>query len=240
MGKMYENVVYDVFHDLKADIYVNTESEKTILYIHGGGLENGDKSFGDMLKEFCSSGYSVISVEYRMYPAAKFPDFLEDCALGIKFSVDNADKFGYGKKMVVVGCSAGAYIALMLYFDEKYLGKHGLSAKDLHGFLIDSAQPTTHFNVLRERGLPTFAIRVDDAAPLYHIEKKDYGSPLYIITYESDIFCRKEQNEVLCKTLQSYGVEHKFFILNGTHCSGEFRDENGEIRLFAIVNEMFK
>ena len=238
MGKKYEDVVYDSERDLKMDIYADEESENTVFYIHGGGLECGDKTFGPMLGELCSSGFSVISVDYRLYPRAKFPEFIEDCAKALSFTVENRKKYGYGGKIVIVGGSAGAYISLMLYFDERYLKKYGLSAKDFHGFLIDSAQPTTHFNVLRERNLPTCAVRVDDAAPIYFIENKNYGALLYIVTYENDMFCRKEQNEMLDKTLQSYGVGHKFFVLAGGHCSGEWPDEKGEIRLLSIIDEM--
>ena len=94
-------------------------------------------------------------------------------------------------------------------------------------------------NVLREKGIETYAIRVDETAPIYFINKKYYGSKLYIVTYTNDMFCRKEQNEMLDKTLTSYGVEHEFYILEGTHCSGEQTDKNGQIKLLPIVEKLF-
>ena len=50
------------------------------------------------------------------------------------------------------------------------------SMKDIAGYLHDTPQPTTHFNILRERGIDTKAIRVDEAAPLYYIDR-DFEAP---------------------------------------------------------------
>ena len=239
MNTVIKDVFYGKNEVQKLDIYIGT-SRNTIVYIHGGGLEAGSKDgLPPLLEEFIKRDYSVISVNYSLYPDAKFPDFIEDCALALKFVKDNAELYGYGENICVIGGSAGAYISLMLYFDEHYLGQYGLSAKDFYGFLIDSAQPTAHYNVLREKGLETYAIRVDETAPIYFLNKKDYGSKLYIVTYTNDIFCRKEQNEMLDKTLTSYGISHEFYILEGTHCSGEQVDKNGQIKLLPIVEKLF-
>ena len=44
---------------------------------------------------------------------------------------------------------------------------------------------------------------------------------------------------MLDKTLKSYSVEHEFYILEGTHCSGEQIDKNGQIKLLPIVEKLF-
>lgn len=239
MPKTYADIPYGEKPAQKLDIIVG-ESDKTVVYIHGGGLTGGDKKTDfPLIKELSKKGYSIVSVGYTLYPEAKFPDFINDCALALRFIVDNAEKYGYGDKISIVGGSAGAYITLMLFFDERYLSAVGLTTSDFVGFLSDSAQPTTHFNVLKERGEPTYAIRVDAAAPLYFIKEKNYGAKLFVVTYTDDMFCRKEQNEVLDKTLISYGVEHEFFLLDGGHCSGEWEDENGTVRLVPIVEKLF-
>ena len=238
--KVIKNVSYGEKPFQKADIYVG-DLINTVIYIHGGGLESGSKDDNNaMIEELLKKGCSVISVNYSLYPDTKFPEFIQDCALALRFIKDNVKTYGYGDKICVVGCSAGAYISLMLYFDERYLGQYGLAAKDFYGFLIDSAQPVSHFNVLRERGIEPFAIRVDDTAPIYFLRKKDYKSKLYIVAYSDDMFCRKEQNEMFDKTLTSYGISHEFYVLEGRHCSGEQIDENGEIKLVPLVEQLFE
>ena len=235
--RSYINVAYGQKHSNKLDVFVNQRQE-TVVYIHGGSLSSGDKTAAkEMREKLPDNGYSVISINSSLYPEAKFPEFIDDCAIALKFIKDNIKTYGYGEKICVVGGSAGAYIALMLFFDERYLAKYGSSSADFYSFVIDSAQPTAHFNVLKERGLETYAIRVDETAPIYFLKKKDYGSKLSIITYEEDMYCRKEQNQMFDKTLDSYNIPHDFYLLKGTHCSAELSDEKGEIRIIPIIEK---
>ncbi|MBR1677553.1 MAG: alpha/beta hydrolase fold domain-containing protein [Clostridia bacterium] len=46
------------------------------MYIHGGGLETGSKDkLPPLLEEFIARDFSIISVNYSLYPDARFPDF---------------------------------------------------------------------------------------------------------------------------------------------------------------------
>ena len=47
----------------------------------------------------------------------------------------------------------------------------GVDTDFISGYISDSAQMTTHFNVLRERGLDTRLERIDEAAPLFYLMK---------------------------------------------------------------------
>ncbi len=84
--KIQNNLVYGfAAEECKLDLYLpEGDNFDTIVYFHGGGLEGGHKDdyyYVDMAKSFAKNGYGFASVEYRKYPNAKFPDFLEDCAL---------------------------------------------------------------------------------------------------------------------------------------------------------------
>ena len=100
---------------------------------------------------------------------------------------------------------------MMLAFDAHYLGKHGIDAYDrnqIAGYFFDAGQPTTHFNVLRERGLDTRLVRVDEAAPLYFIEepKSPENLPKYeFVVADNDMAGRLEQTELLCRTMFHVG-----------------------------------
>ena len=60
------------------------------LYFHGGGLETGDKSKQKILFEYMvSHGVAVVSANYRMYPDAKYPDFLVDAADAVAWVFEN-------------------------------------------------------------------------------------------------------------------------------------------------------
>ena len=103
MPKTYADIPYGEKPAQKLDIIVG-ESDKTVVYIHGGGLTGGDKKTDfPLIKELSKKGYSIVSVGYTLYPEAKFPDFINDCALVLRFIVDNAEKYGYGDKISIVG-----------------------------------------------------------------------------------------------------------------------------------------
>lgn len=125
------------------------------IYFHGGALEAGRKE--DISNEFkdITNNIALVSVEYRKYPKAKFPEFINDAAKAISFIV----KYNEDKKLFsnyfVGGSSAGAYLAMMTYFDKRYLKEYGIEPSFISGWFFDAGQPTTHFNVLREKGLDT-------------------------------------------------------------------------------------
>lgn len=166
------------------------------IYFHGGALEAGRKE--DISNEFkdITNNIALVSVEYRKYPKAKFPEFINDAAKAISFIV----KYNEDKKLFsnyfVGGSSAGAYLAMMTYFDKRYLKEYGIEPSFISGWFFDAGQPTTHFNVLREKGLDTRLIRVDEAAPIFFvdkdIERKEQPHLMFIVA-ENDLDGRLEQ-----------------------------------------------
>ena len=62
------------------DIYLpDGECKAVFLYIHGGGIEHGKKEDQHREGEYLAQcGYTFISINYRMYPNARFPEFIED------------------------------------------------------------------------------------------------------------------------------------------------------------------
>ena len=52
----------------------------TIVWFHGGGLKNGNKS---VLEGFKNKGLAVVAVNYRLYPKVKAPVYIEDAAASV-------------------------------------------------------------------------------------------------------------------------------------------------------------
>lgn len=84
-----------------------------------------------MGKTLARLGYTVVVPNYRLYPEVKFPKFVEDGALAIKWAVS---KFP-DSKIVLMGHSAGAHIAALLTFDSKYIRREGLNSDRIGGFI---------------------------------------------------------------------------------------------------------
>ncbi len=220
-------LTYDEEYRLKLDLYpAVTDGSPLFVYIHGGGLEAGSrKDNADLFINLQANGISTASLDYRMYPAAKFPDFIEDCAKAIAFLTD----YNNFTKIIIGGSSARAYLSMMLLFDKSYLGRYGLDPLKFDGWLLDAGQPTTHFNILRERGLDTRLVRIDEAAPLYHISEdfkpvRADGKLPYILNLaaSNDMPCRLEQLKLLDATLRHFGYPKdrlRFEYMNGfSHC----------------------
>ena len=152
---------------------------------------------------FASRGIGLISANYRMYPNAKFPDYIEDGAAAVAWAMKSIKDYGGNGNLFVGGSSAGGHLSMLLCYDEKYLGKHGIDPLKIKAYIHDAGQPTVHFNVLREEGLPRYFCRVDERAPLYYVGRAKEYSPQQFFVADRDISCRYEETMLLIKTFQS-------------------------------------
>ena len=194
-------------------------------YFHGGGIVSGSKG-GDgeaFVKTLVDAGYAVVKANYRLYSSASYPDFINDAALCVGYVKFHISEYGGDpEKIVVGGSSAGAYIAMMLAFDSFYLSRYCKSPNRIAGWVFDAGQPTTHFNVLKERGIDSRAIVVDRAAPLFHIRQYSGLKPMIIFAADRDMPGRLEQTHLMINTLKQFGYPEEniiFEYMEGyTHC----------------------
>lgn len=240
--RSFRDICYSKEHGQCLDIHLpEVDTFPVFIYFHGGGIEAGDKADGPSVSEYVTSqGIAFISANYRMYPNAKYPDFLEDAAEAVAWVFKNISNYGVADGIYVGGGSAGGYISQMLCFDKRWLSMFGVSPMDVAGFILDAGQPTCHFNVLRERGIDTRRVIVDEAAPLYHVgEDKEYP-PMLIIVSDNDMKNRLEQTELLVSTLKHFGHTDnvEFKMMHGKHCAYFYtHDENGANDFGKIVCE---
>ena len=240
--KSFFDFKYNEKTDQCLDLHLpETEEFAVFLYFHGGGLETGDKSEQKKLFEYMvSCGIAVVSANYRMYPNAKYPDFLIDASDAVAWVFNNMGKYGKISGIYVGGSSAGGYISQMLCFDERWLSGHGIKSSDISGFIFDAGQPTCHFKVLRERGLNPHRVIIDDTAPIYHIDDTKKFPPMLIIVSDNDMQNRYEQTMLLISTLKCFGYSEKvkLKIMNGTHCAYvNAVDQNGNSVFGKMVTE---
>ena len=213
---------YD-FDRRKLDVYLpDAEEFPVFIYFHGGGLECGDKSLIETAAtELANSGVAVVSANYSLYPDAVYPDFIRDAAAAVAWTKKHINEYGKCEHFYVGGSSAGGYLSMMLCFDRKYLAPHKLTPMDFDGFIHDAGQPTAHFNVLRERGIDSRRVMVDDSAPLYHIGiASEYPNMLFIVS-DDDMPGRFVQTELVIATLRHFGYDEEKVdvrVMHGKHC----------------------
>ena len=93
------------------DIY---NSQKLIIYIHGGGWVSGsiDTHSNICYKLAKELNRKVISIDYRLAPEFPYPAGFNDCYKVIKHIMDNISEFGIiWNDVIVMGDSAGANLA---------------------------------------------------------------------------------------------------------------------------------
>ena len=213
------------------DIHLPEEDATSVfVYFHGGCLTGGDKTNQARFFEYMTShGVAVVSANYRLYPAAAYPKFIEDAAAAVFWVTQNTQCLSNAQKIYVGGSSAGAYLSMMLCFDSRWLSKYGLSPTSIDGFVHDSGQPTTHYKVLEERCIDSRRVIVDDSSPLYYVGADPKYPPMLLIVADDDMKNRYEQIMLLRSTLTHFGHNSELCVMHGKHCAhNNALDENGD------------
>ena len=114
-----------------------------------------------------------------------------------------------------------------------------LKPMDFGGFIHDAGQPTVHFNILKERGLDTRRIVVDESAMLYHIGTEPEYPPMLFIVSDNDMENRYEQTMLAISTMKHFQYKTPDLkIMYGNHCEYITKaDEKGDSILGQIVLE---
>lgn len=119
----------------KLDVWVPAKTPATplpvIVFFYGGGWVSGDRGdYGFAGRAFAAQGFVTIVADYRLVPEVRFPAFLQDGALAIKWARDHVALYGGDPKRIsLAGHSAGAYQAAMLTLDPHYLRDVGVDPR---------------------------------------------------------------------------------------------------------------
>lgn len=112
----------------KLDVYWPAGPEDytrpVVLFFYGGNWKMGSKAdYRFVGQSLATAGYVTIVADYRLYPAVAFPGFVEDGAAAVAWTATHMRRpDGSSRRIVLMGHSAGAYIAGMLATDQRYLG----------------------------------------------------------------------------------------------------------------------
>jgi acetyl esterase/lipase len=113
-----------------------------VVFFYGGGFRSGRKSEYRFVGEALTSTGMVVAIpDYRIYPEARFPDFLEDGARAVKKVRELVAQFGGDPdRIFLAGHSAGAYIAVMLASNDRWLNADTGDAPWLRGVIALSGR----------------------------------------------------------------------------------------------------
>lgn len=119
------------------DIYTpdGAHHAPVILFFYGGSWQWGSKNDYRFLGQaFASKGYVTVVADYRLYPQVHFPAFVHDSARALAFvHAHIGDYGGDANNLFVAGHSAGAFNAVMLTLNVRYLHEAGANRGWIRG-----------------------------------------------------------------------------------------------------------
>ena len=124
----------------KLDVYKPRHAAKApvLVFFYGGSWQGGSRDLYPFVgSSLAAQGIVTIVPDYSIFPPARFPMFVEDAARAVRFARESAAQWGGDPaRLVLMGHSAGAYIAAMLSFDPQWLRQVGLNSQtDLAAFI---------------------------------------------------------------------------------------------------------
>ncbi|WP_345947948.1 alpha/beta hydrolase [Mucilaginibacter sp. PAMB04274] len=241
--------------DGRMDLYLAPKDKApspVVINIHGGGWNKGRKEDQSGWNAFFKKGYAVANVEYRLSQAAPAPAAIEDVRCALIYIVEHAKELNVdANKIVIMGGSAGAHLALMgglLENDHKFdtnckttktikvaaiIDQYGIAdvsdwaygphktSKSAIQWLGDRA---------KEKGF------AESVSPITYVKKS--SPPTFIVHGDADPVVPYEQSVILYKKYQDMGVKSQFVtVAGGQH--GKFTPEK-KTELNAQIMEFLK
>lgn len=108
-----------------------------VVFFYGGAWKRGERAqYRFVGQRLADDGVLAIVADYRTWPRAGFPAFMDDAADAVAWT--RAHAAGYGgdpRRIFLMGHSAGAQIAALLGTDAHYLRARGIEAESLAGVI---------------------------------------------------------------------------------------------------------
>jgi acetyl esterase/lipase len=203
---------------LRLDVYQPKDAgtgRPVVVFFYGGSWLRGDRSqyrfVGAALAE---RGFVAVLPDYRLFPKARFPAFVDDGAQAVAWVQQHAREFGGDpQRIVLMGHSAGAHMAAYLAFNHDYLKRAGGKPEGIAG-LIGLSGPY----VLRPNSRVLHRIfgkpyTTKDWQPVHFVDAT--SPPALLVHGEDDGVVSVEQTRELTAALKRHQVPVETEILAG-------------------------
>lgn len=204
----------------RLDVYAPNDGtdHPVLVWIHGGGWRQGDKSgVQHKPQAFVDRGFVFVAVNYRFVPQVTVKEMTGDIAKAIKWVHVHAREYGgTPDTMFVAGHSAGAHLAALVCTDDGYLKAETLSLSNITGCIpVDTAAydiPGKVKNAGPLRSSMSASPFGDNEAdmkqlsPVLHVAK-DKGIPPFLILHVADRPDSTAQSRAFAKALVDAGVQ---------------------------------
>lgn len=199
----------------RLDVYLpqsDVASAPVVLYFYGGTWSSGRREDYRFVGEaLAARGIVTLVADYRLSPQVRYPAFVQDGALALRWAWDHAERLGGSRQRLhVMGHSAGAYNAAMLALDPRWLAAVDLLPAQLAGW-IGLAGPYDFLPI----GVPEAQVAFGwpntpaDSQPLFHAQRlqPERAAPALLLAAREDLLVDPRRNsEALAQALEQRGV----------------------------------
>lgn len=211
------DVVYGTDPRNRMDIYTpaGASAAPVVLFVHGGSWEGGDKAGHKFVGEsLARAGYVTAVMNYRLAPANRYPNYVQDTAAALRVLRDSAKSFGGNPdNLFVMGHSAGAFNAVEAVDNERWLREAGVPISAVRGVIGVAGPYSYDFRTMssarafREGALP------DDVMPARHVRRD--APPHLLLVAGNDRTVYPQNGEQMKAALDAAGVPVTFTVLPG-------------------------
>jgi acetyl esterase/lipase len=177
-----------------------------LAYVHGGSWMYGDKSEAIMFAhQMTIHGYLVVSINYRLYPAGKFPNMIEDVKCAIRSLRAHAGEYHLDpNRIAAIGPSAGGHLVALLGTSDQGAGwdvgeyleqSSRVQAVVAMAAVTDLTQNFPNADIEAMRGVGFGEDNLVQASPVTHVTADD--PPFLLIHGDQDTVVPYEQSQLL-------------------------------------------
>jgi acetyl esterase/lipase len=235
--KVLKDLAYGEHERNKLDLYIpkSDAALPLIIWVHGGGWENGSKFGGGPSLDLLRKGYAVASINYRLSGHAVFPAQIEDCQAAVRWLRSHAKEYNLDPDHFGAwGASAGGHLVALLGTcddstfpvekSEKNCSCGVQAVCDWFGpadFLhwgtitVDSPLANRPSQISRLFGgtVPQKLDLAKQASPVAHVSKN--SAPFLIYHGDKDPVVPLQQGEALHEALKKAGVDSTLHVVKG-------------------------
>ncbi|MDO9436065.1 alpha/beta hydrolase [Hydrogenophaga sp.] len=199
----------------QADVYLPARpvaGAPMAVFFYGGSWSSGERADYRFVGEaLASRGIVTVVADYRLSPQVRYPVFLQDSALAVRWALDHATSLGASpERLFVVGHSAGAYNAAMLALDPRWLTAVNMTPRQLAGW-VGLAGPYDFLPI----GNPDVQVAFEwpntpfDSQPLFQARVHAKAAPrTLLLGANSDSLVNPQRNTLtLAQTLSALGTQ---------------------------------
>lgn len=208
--RVVRDLAYGAHHRQKLDFYIPTGLKApapVMIFFYGGSWQGGDKAWYRAFGEaFTSKGIIVAVADYRLYPQARYPAFVEDSALALRFVREHVSEHGGDpERLFLAGHSAGAYNAMMSICDARYLREVGGDLSWVRG-LIGISGPYDFLPLKDDKLIEIFGgDRRVETQPITYVDRA--YPPMLLVTGSKDRTVSWKNTKRMAAKLREFGTD---------------------------------